>query len=43
MISKCKCKHQYQDKQYGEGMRVFNQGQKEAKCTACGTSKKEIK
>ncbi len=38
-VIKCSCKHDFQDKQYGQGMRVFNFTQKktEAKCTVCGT------
>lgn len=36
MIRKCHCKHEFQDKVYGAGMRVHNQGNKEARCTVCG-------
>ena len=45
-ILKCKCKHDFQDKQYGEGMRVHNQCTKKptaakpgVKCTVCGSIK----
>jgi hypothetical protein len=42
MIKKCTCKHEYQDKKYGKGMRVANalqtskQGAKKYRCTVCG-------
>jgi hypothetical protein len=41
MLWRCDCKHDFQDKQYGEGMRVMNRVQgsnllKEASCTVCG-------
>lgn len=34
---KCTCKHDFQDKTYGNGIRVFNvsYNNKEAKCTVC--------
>ena len=32
----CKCVHEYQDKVYGKGVRLFNVGIKDAKCTVCG-------
>jgi len=39
-IMKCSCKSEFQDQQYGEGMRVFNQMGKDHKdsyrCTICG-------
>lgn len=35
-IAKCKCEHAYQDKVHGKGMRVYNLGSKESKCTVCG-------
>lgn len=41
-ILQCKCEHPYQDKRYGEGMRVFNyapaKGQKpnRYRCSICG-------
>ena len=41
MIKKCSCKHEYQDKTYGKGRRVFNECVKDRKhtgwrCTVCG-------
>ena len=43
MISKCKCKHDGQDKLHGQGNRVFNRTAKaitkevyEHRCTVCG-------
>lgn len=45
-IKKCNCKgtpgSEYQDKTYGQGMRVMNeeQGGKQATCTVCGTKHK---
>lgn len=43
-IKDCTCKHEYQDKKYGKGKRVHNEGQKENskdtfRCTVCGTKK----
>jgi hypothetical protein len=37
-IMRCTCKHEYQDKRYGEGKRVHNLAVKaEAwRCTVCG-------
>ena len=34
---KCTCVHEYQDKVYGKGIRLFNVGTKDAKCTVCGS------
>lgn len=40
-IKKCNCKHEYQDKVYGQGMRVCNEdSKKQATCTVCGTKHK---
>ena len=43
IIRPCACIHEYQDKQYGKGMRVHNlRGPKhkdEAFCTVCGKMK----
>jgi len=45
MIKKCTCKHEYQDKKYGNGNRVHNalarkSGQpQEYRCTVCGAVK----
>lgn len=38
MISKCDCKHDYQDSVYGKNNRVHNQSGKvtEIHCTVCG-------
>lgn len=39
MIGKCYCKHEFQDKVYGKGNRVFNEkeskGAREYRCTVC--------
>lgn len=36
----CTCKHEFQDKEYGKGMRLHNLSEsskkKEAHCTVCG-------
>ena len=39
MILKCNCKHAFQDKEYGQGLRLHNimKGNKKARCTVCGT------
>lgn len=41
-IKKCECKHEYQDKKYGKGMRVFNYSKKHDtwRCTVCGSHKR---
>lgn len=39
VVKKHDCKHDYQDKIYGKGMRVINvstKNSKEGKCTVCG-------
>lgn len=40
-ILPCKCKHDFQDKQYGKGMRVHNFTEKSEKwrCTVCKSEK----
>lgn len=48
-IISCSCKHEYQDKKYGVGMRVHNEAPKVGKdasgkvtgfrCTVCGSPK----
>ena len=43
-ISPCRCKHEWQDKRYGTGNRVFNRNlrdknKNEGVCTVCGTRK----
>lgn len=40
-VSKCSCKSEFQDKEYGKQMRVFNmkESKKEGTCTVCGTKK----
>jgi len=50
MIISCTCTHEYQDKLYGKGRRVFNEGKTNYKCTVCkatkaltGTEKKDAK
>jgi len=45
IIKRCKCKHAYQDKCYGKGMRVHNLGVGKlksapvAECTVCKSTK----
>ena len=46
MIKKCKCRHLFQDKQYGPGMRVHNQAKNRSTnaytdwvCTVCENRK----
>ncbi len=41
-ILKCTCKHDFQDKRYGKGKRVFNVSTKnnDYRCTVCGNIKK---
>ena len=43
-VMNCSCKHEFQDHQYGKGMRLFNEIGKDQKsgyrCTVCG---KEVK
>lgn len=45
IIMKCSCKHEFQDKQYGPGMRVHNvsESKKEAYCTVCSPSHRKNK
>ena len=38
-MARCECAHQYQDEQYGKGLRVHNIGAKDMSCTVCGNSK----
>ena len=37
-IMRCTCKHEFQDKEYGKGMRVFNPMKISGRyrCTVCG-------
>ena len=35
-IMTCTCKSKYQDKKYGKGNRVFNEGEKVYRCSVCG-------
>jgi|ADurb_Cas_01_Slu_FD_contig_31_889929_length_551_multi_2_in_0_out_0_2 hypothetical protein len=46
-VAKCNCVSEFQDKTYGKGNRVFNNGLKGGHCTVCGTTssapKKETK
>ena len=43
VILKCNCKSSYQDKRYGKGKRVHNEGQGKTRgavyCTVCGNKK----
>lgn len=44
-VKRCKCKHDFQDKTYGEGQRVHNRVPGESKekckwrCSVCGDTK----
>ena len=42
-VTICSCKHDFQDKEYGKGKRLFNVKTKSSptkgKCTVCGTEK----
>lgn len=40
-VSNCKCEHEFQDKVYGQGKRLFNEIKegKEIKCTVCNATK----
>ena len=42
-VAKCDCKHEGQDKIYGNGNRLFNVGTKGGHCTVCGVSKDKPK
>ena len=42
-VAKCSCKHEGQDKLYGNGNRLFNVGTKGGHCTVCGVSKDKPK
>lgn len=35
MILRCTCKHEFQDKRYGKGKRVFNKTTTGYRCTVC--------
>lgn len=35
IVIKCTCEHEFQDRTHGKGMRVYNVGAKESKCTVC--------
>ena len=37
MIKKCTCAHEYQDRKYGKGNRVWNPTLKGIRCTVCAT------
>ena len=43
VIKSCTCKHEFQDKRYGQGKRVFNKKADKSssgyKCTVCGSEK----
>jgi len=44
MIYPCNCTHEYQDKKYGKGNRVFNETMSHNyRCSVCGNMRKEIK
>ena len=38
-ITTCTCKHEFQDKKYGENKRVMNKTGKGYRCTVCGKDK----
>lgn len=38
IILPCSCNHEFQDRRYGKGKRVHNQGAKTT-CTVCGVKK----
>ena len=45
VIKRCKCSHEYQDKEYGKSLRVFNlckrgEGYFTGRCTVCGEEKR---
>ena len=44
-VKPCDCKHEFQDKEYGKGMRVHSLGAdgKSATCTVCGKGGKKAK
>ena len=35
MIKDCTCEHKEQDRLHGKGKRVYNKGEKMARCTVC--------
>lgn len=38
-VRSCKCKNDYQDRIYGNGMRIYNPNAKGgSRCTVCGTT-----
>lgn len=43
-VKKCSCSHEFQDKEYGKGMRLhsLSEDKKDAKCTVCGNIKKTV-
>ncbi|UAW01145.1 hypothetical protein [Vibrio phage PhiImVa-1] len=41
MKIKCSCKHAFQDKEHGKGIRVANVGVKVYTCTVCGKEHKK--
>lgn len=43
-VKRCTCKHEYQDKKYGRGLRVYNtfkakNGNMRGRCTVCKAEK----
>lgn len=32
----CDCQHEFQDKRYGKGIRIYNIGKTHKSCTVCG-------
>jgi len=43
VVKACKCEHTFQDKEYGKGMRVFNEtaSPNGSRCTVCGAGDKK--
>lgn len=38
-VFQCSCNHEFQDKTYGKGRRVFNMGKSNYRCTVCKSTK----
>lgn len=42
-IKECKCESTFQDETYGKNKRLYTEGEKDLKCTVCGTKKSKSK